>query len=141
MNELKNSNKVLIAEKDKFSSIFLSLFFIINDYDVIVAYDPINIIKYVQNNFFQLIIIDISLINSDTCEIIELLKNFDHNLPIIIVTKNSFTDTELIKKIRMAGVFYHITKPFDFDELKKIIQIFSKKEMINYEKHRQNFNN
>jgi len=77
-------------------------------------------IRKVLKETVHVLILDIYMAGIDGLETISLLKRLNPNLPIIVITGNTSLGTE--KKARTAGIFYYFTKPFDMEEMKKVVK-------------------
>ncbi|MGC9452596.1 MAG: response regulator transcription factor [Oceanipulchritudo sp.] len=74
-----------------------------------------NVTRYLQNNFANLMLLDVNLPDQSGFALVESLKSENIEVPIIFLTgKNSETDR--VKGLEMGGDDY-ITKPFSFTEL------------------------
>jgi len=72
-------------------------------------------LRFLQNNFANLLLLDITLPDSSGFELLKELKAQDINVPTIFLTGNSLEDDK-IKGLNMGGDDY-ITKPFSYAEL------------------------
>lgn len=72
-------------------------------------------LRFLQNNFANLLLLDITLPDSSGFELLKELKAQDINIPTIFLTGNSLEDDK-IKGLNMGGDDY-ITKPFSYAEL------------------------
>jgi two-component system alkaline phosphatase synthesis response regulator PhoP len=74
-----------------------------------------NVTRYLQNNFANLMLLDINLPDQSGFALVESLKNENIEVPIIFLTGND-SETDRVKGLEMGGDDY-ITKPFSFSEL------------------------
>jgi two-component system alkaline phosphatase synthesis response regulator PhoP len=72
-------------------------------------------LRFLQHNFANLILLDITLPDSSGFELLKELKAQDINVPVIFVTGNSMEEDK-VKGLNMGGDDY-ITKPFSYPEL------------------------
>lgn len=106
--------KILIIEDEKRISKFLEIEFLREGYCVEVAFDGRSALEKVNNNFFNIILLDLMIPNipgEDLCKKIRETSD----VPIIVLTaKNS-----LISKIQLLdiGADDYVTKPFEIEEL------------------------
>lgn len=93
-------------------------------YEVTSAYNGTDALKAVQNEYFDLIIMDIMLPGVDGISVTESIRVKQNEVPILILSaKNTSTDRVLgLKK----GADDYLTKPFNLEELllrvKKLIE-------------------
>lgn len=106
--------KILIIEDEKRISKFLEIEFLREGYSVEVAFDGKSALEKVNNNFFNIILLDLMIPiipGEDLCKKIRETSD----VPIIVLTaKNS-----LISKIQLLdiGADDYVTKPFEIEEL------------------------
>ena len=74
-----------------------------------------NVTRYLQNNFANLMLLDINLPDQSGFGLVESLKSEGIDLPIIFLTGND-SESDRVQGLEMGGDDY-ITKPFSFSEL------------------------
>ena len=74
-----------------------------------------NVTRYLQNNFANLMLLDVNLPDQSGFSLVDSLKSHNIELPIIFLTGND-SETDRVKGLDMGGDDY-ITKPFSFTEL------------------------
>ena len=74
-----------------------------------------NVTRYLQNNFANLMLLDVNLPDQSGFALVDSLKSHNIELPIIFLTGND-SETDRVKGLDMGGDDY-ITKPFSFTEL------------------------
>lgn len=74
-----------------------------------------NVVRYLQSNFANLMLLDVNLPDHSGFELVEKLKAENIEVPIIFLTGND-NETDRVKGLEMGGDDY-ITKPFSFTEL------------------------
>lgn len=72
-------------------------------------------LRFLQHNFANLLLLDITLPDSSGFELMKQLKEQDINVPTIFVTGN-IMEEDKIKGLNMGGDDY-VTKPFSYPEL------------------------
>jgi two-component system alkaline phosphatase synthesis response regulator PhoP len=89
-------------------------------YEVTSSYDGLNAIKAVQNEYFDLIVLDVMLPEMDGLTVMETIRISNNKVPILILSaRNSSADRVLgLKK----GADDYLTKPFNLEELLLRIQ-------------------
>ncbi len=91
-----------------------------------VAYDGIEGIEKIENDLYDVIILDLIMPKKDGLYVLEEMKKKNLNKKIIVAT--SYNTQEVIKEVSDYGVNYYILKPFDFDDLeKRILELCNKK--------------
>ena len=74
-----------------------------------------NVARYLQNNFANLMLLDVNLPDQSGFALVENLKSENIEVPVIFLTGND-SETDRVKGLEMGGDDY-ITKPFSFSEL------------------------
>jgi len=72
-------------------------------------------LRFLQNNFANLLLLDLTLPDLNGFDMLKELKQQDINIPVIFLTGNSM-ESDKIKGLNMGGDDY-ITKPFSYLEL------------------------
>ena len=120
--------KILIVDDEQ--DIVESLKFVLegNDYTCYCAYNGEDGLKLAKELMPDLIILDVMMPRINGYKISRLLK-FDSkykDIPILMVTARSQEEDKLIGE--ETGADEYITKPFDLDEVVKIVQKYLEKE-------------
>ncbi len=113
-NLLKNL-KVLIVEDETSISKLLKESLQGYFYSVIIAKDGNEGIAKCKRNKPDIIISDIMMPNCDGLEMATYIKEFDKNIPIIILS--AYSEKEKLLKAIDLGISKYFIKPFDPDEL------------------------
>jgi DNA-binding response OmpR family regulator len=91
-------------------------------YDVLLATSAVTALNYVKSHSFDLMITDINLGDSliNGIDLVETLNQIK-NTPVIFVT--AYGDDELLENIAMTDHSYYLSKPYDTDELLKVVKL------------------
>jgi two-component system, OmpR family, alkaline phosphatase synthesis response regulator PhoP len=113
MNNQKLS--ILLVEDEENIHETLRLNLELEGYEVTSAYDGIQALKAVQDEYFDLIVMDIMIPEIDGISVTQNIRLTNNEVPILILSaKNSSADRVLgLKK----GADDYLTKPFDLEEL------------------------
>jgi len=106
---------ILLVEDEENLHDALKLNLELEGYEVSSAYDGLAAIKAVQNEYFDLIILDIMLPEMDGLTVMETIRIQNNHVPILILSaRSSSADRVLgLKK----GADDYLTKPFNLEEL------------------------
>lgn len=106
---------VLLVEDEENLHEALKLNLELEDYEVGSAFDGVEALKAVENEHFDLIILDVMLPELDGISVCERIRLQNNDIPILILSaKNSSADRVLgLKK----GADDYLTKPFNLEEL------------------------
>src|ERR1700712_3004281 len=106
---------ILLVEDEENLQEALKLNLELEDYEVTCAYDGLEALKAVQQEHFDLMILDVMLPELDGISVCESIRLQNNDIPILILSaKNSSADRVLgLKK----GADDYLTKPFNLEEL------------------------
>ena len=106
-------NKILIVDDERSIADMVKLCLTKNGFMCDAVYDGTSAAKSIEENRYDLILLDIMLPDIDGYELIEYIKQFD--IPIIFVTAK-IAVSDRVKGLKLGAEDY-ITKPFDLEEL------------------------
>jgi two-component system alkaline phosphatase synthesis response regulator PhoP len=111
----KKSNSILLVEDEENLHEALKLNLELEGFDVTSAYDGAAALHKIQEEYFDLIILDVMLPELDGIGVTESIRISNNEVPILILSaKNSSADRVLgLKK----GADDYLTKPFNLEEL------------------------
>ncbi|MEO6546949.1 MAG: response regulator transcription factor [Ferruginibacter sp.] len=106
---------ILLVEDEENLQEALKLNLELEDYEVTSAYDGVEALKAIQQEHFDLMILDVMLPELDGISVCETIRLQNNNIPILILSaRNSSADRVLgLKK----GADDYLTKPFNLEEL------------------------
>lgn len=112
---MKQKHSILLVEDEENLHETLKLNLELEGYEVTGEFDGLAALKAVQNEYFDLIILDVMLPELDGISVCENIRLQNNELPILILSaKNSSSDRVLgLKK----GADDYLTKPFNLEEL------------------------
>jgi two-component system, OmpR family, alkaline phosphatase synthesis response regulator PhoP len=113
MTERKVS--ILLVEDEENLQEALKLNLELENYEVTSAYDGVEAMKAIQQEHFDLMILDVMLPEMDGISVLETVRLQGNNIPVLILSaKNGSADRVLgLKK----GADDYLTKPFNLEEL------------------------
>jgi two-component system, NtrC family, response regulator HydG len=117
MNDI---NTVLVVDDDAAHRTMLRTLLTGWGYRVSEADDGARAIAAVQEQAFDLILMDIRMIKVSGLEALGEIKNFNPAIPVIIMTAYSSVETAV--EAMKNGAYDYLTKPLDFDELRLIME-------------------
>lgn len=112
---MDHKTSILLAEDEENLHEALKLNLELEGYDVTSAYTGSEALKKVQEEFFNLLILDVMLPDLDGISVTETIRVQNNDVPILILSaKNTSSDRVLgLKK----GADDYLTKPFNLEEL------------------------
>jgi two-component system, OmpR family, alkaline phosphatase synthesis response regulator PhoP len=111
----ESKTSILLVEDEENLHEALKLNLELEGYAVTSAFDGVNALNAVQNEYFDLIILDVMLPEMDGINVTETIRISNNEVPILILSaKNSSADRVLgLKK----GADDYLAKPFNLEEL------------------------
>ena len=88
--------------------------------NIIIEQDWGTSIQRVQNRLFNVIILETDVKGMEIRKAIQIIKNLDHEVKIIIKTDNS--SKKLEAQIRQEKIYYYHINSFDTNDLKLAVQ-------------------
>jgi two-component system, OmpR family, alkaline phosphatase synthesis response regulator PhoP len=115
MTKVKPLASILLVEDEENLQEALKLNLEMEGYEVSSAFDGPAALKALQNEYFDLVILDIMLPEMDGITVLENLRLQNNTMPVLILSaKNNSADKVLgLKK----GADDYLTKPFNLEEL------------------------
>jgi two-component system response regulator HydG len=113
---MKTRNGILVADDDYAHRTMLKTLLTGWGYEVREADDGAAAVEAVRNDPFDLVLMDIRMVNVSGLEALEEIRLFNPALPVILMTAYASVETavDALKK----GAYDYLTKPLDFDELR-----------------------
>ena len=112
---MKSKHSILLVEDEENLHETLKLNLELEGYEVTGEFDGVAALRAVQNEHFDLMILDVMLPELDGISVCENIRLQNNDIPILILSaRNSSTDRVLgLKK----GADDYLTKPFNLEEL------------------------
>lgn len=113
--------KILVADDDIVNQAMIKAYMKKNSVDVFVVNNGLEAIESLENNAFDVILLDVNMPVLSGYETVGMIKKKDEwrNTPVIAVTAYAMQGDK--EKCLSAGYDDYVTKPIDFNELKKVI--------------------
>ncbi len=125
-NQLKG--EILIVEDNKTNQLLLSMLLDDFDLDYTIANDGLEAIEKLQNNKFDLVLMDENMPNMNGIEATKAIREMPEikDIPIIAVTANALDGDR--ERFIDAGMDDYLAKPIEVDKLEVILKKFLTKE-------------
>ena len=119
--EEKKPQTILIVDDEEIITYSLSMHLSLStDLNIITSNDPISALKLIEKNDIDLIISDYLMPNMNGIEFLMQVKKYKEDITMILLT--GYADKEnVIKAVNQVGVYYYIEKPWDNDNLIKVV--------------------
>lgn len=112
--------KILVVDDDTNHAMMLKTLLSDWGYEIHTADDGESGIAIVKEKKFDLILMDMKMARISGMKALQIIKQFNPFLPIIIMTAYSSVQTAV--KALKIGAYDYLTKPLDFDKLKLTIE-------------------
>ncbi len=113
--------KILVIDDEQSICLILENFLSV-DYDIIIKYDGLQGLEWLEGNLPDLIICDVQMPNMDGYQFLEKVRQrgYTKHTPIIMLS-GSETSKERVKCYKLGAQDF-LTKPFNPEELEEIIK-------------------
>jgi len=119
--------KILIVEDEKQMSMFIEMELSHEGYEVETAYDGREGLEKVENNEYDLILLDIMIPSLNGIEVCRRIRQFS-NVPIIMLTAKSDVPDKVLGLD--VGANDYLTKPFAIEELLARIRVYTREKVL-----------
>lgn len=116
---------ILLVEDEEHLQDALKLNFEMEDYEVTSAYDGEEALKAIQNEYFDLIVLDVMLPEIDGIAVCENIRLSNTEVPILMLSAKSQSKDRILGLKK--GADDYLTKPFSLEELLLRVRILINK--------------
>ncbi len=137
--KFKNNKNIIVVDDDSSIRVVLSSALTRAGYNVKSSGTATGMMRLVESNFADVLITDVGLPDGDALDILPKLQKMVPNLKIIVMSAR----TTLLTAIRAEkkGAYDYLPKPFDLEELLKLVSRTFLLDPINKNNNSFNFNN
>lgn len=114
------NKKILIAYQNDLWVRSLATYFHGHGYRVETARVLSEIIRKVQKNHFEVLLLDDEIDGLKACDVVSLLKKVNSRIQVIMISSEE--SLSLVRRLRGAGIFYQAMKPVDMEEIRSVVQ-------------------
>ncbi len=115
-----NKNSILVVDDDPAHRTMLRALLGGWGYEIFEADDGSTAIQEVKDRYFDLILMDVRMLNVSGLEALAQIKSYNPAIPVIIMT--AFSSVETAVEALKNGAYDYLTKPLDFDKLRLTIE-------------------
>jgi two-component system response regulator PilR (NtrC family) len=113
-------DRILVADDEQSMREFLDIMLEKEGYKVSLASNGEEVVKLIDNDLFDLVLLDIRMPKLDGISALKKIKAIAPETVVIMITAYASADTAI--KAMKEGAYDYITKPFKVDEIKLIIK-------------------
>lgn len=132
------NNRILLVEDDQSFGAVLKDYLMINNYEVELAVDGEQGLKFFMENEYDLCIFDVMMPKKDGFSLADDVKKLNKNIPIIFLTARNMRE-DILKGYQLGADDY-ITKPFDTELLLYKIKAILQRSAVVEEDEQDHFN-
>ncbi|MCL2012239.1 MAG: response regulator [Cystobacterineae bacterium] len=117
----KPTARILVVDDDRAQALLISNYLTKHGYRVVAAFDPVEGMKQLLANDFQLVITDLMMPHIDGISFAEKIHAIERmkDLPIIMVT--AYASEELSEKSMRRGIALTLSKPINLSKLRDLV--------------------
>ncbi len=115
-----NDVSILVVDDERAVRDSLYGWFTEDGYEVDTAVDAQEAMTKLQQRNFDLVLLDIKLPGMDGMELQQRIRDVDPELPVIMIT--AYASIETAVQALKSGAFDYVTKPFDPDNLSRLVR-------------------
>jgi two-component system, NtrC family, response regulator HydG len=116
---MTGQSKILVVDDDAAHRLMLNTVLADDGYEITEAGDGAAAVGAVENQFYDLILMDLKMAHMDGLEALRRIKALSPGIPVIIMTAYASVGTAV--NALKSGASDYLTKPVDIDELKILI--------------------
>jgi diguanylate cyclase (GGDEF)-like protein len=120
MTDGKGSARILIVDDEEIMRSFLADVLVDEGYEVDIAENGEQGIEKIKTGNFHLVVTDVKMPGVSGIDVLKSAKNIDKNIDVIIMTGYASVNTA-VESMKLGAVDY-ITKPFNIDQIKMIVE-------------------
>ena len=113
-------DKILVADDEQSMREFLDIMLKKEGYKVSLASNGEEVVKLIENDLFDLVLLDIRMPRVDGISALKKIKANSPETTVIMITAYASADTAI--QAMKEGAYDYITKPFKVEEIKLIIK-------------------
>lgn len=113
-------DKILVADDEPSMREFLEIMLKKEGYKVSLASNGEEVVKWIENDLFDLVLLDIRMPKLDGLSALKKIKTIAPETIVIMITAFASADTAI--KAMKEGAYDYITKPFKVEEIKLVIK-------------------
>lgn len=116
---MATQSQILVVDDEKKICEFLQVLLGREGYSVEAAHDAAEALERVSRDSFNMVITDLKMPGMDGFELVTRLKQLKPDVPVVMITGYATVETA-VKALR-HGVDDYVTKPFNIEELRRVV--------------------
>ncbi|MFA6468593.1 MAG: sigma-54 dependent transcriptional regulator [Bacteroidota bacterium] len=128
MAKSKNTARILVADDESDFRKMLDSSLVAEGYSVITAEDGTVAINKLQEQVFDIVLLDVRMPRVDGIEVLTFIKQNYIDTQVIMLT--GVNDVRIAVECMRLGAFHFLTKPYEFDELLSMVSLALEKRSL-----------
>jgi DNA-binding NtrC family response regulator len=117
---MSNKKRILVVDDDHFVRATLKKFLLTEGYDITGVRSGEAALESLENEEYDLILLDLTLTGISGIETLEKLRQFNSEIPVILIS--GYLTVEHIAEAAAFSIFSYIRKPFNIDDVRHKIK-------------------
>ena len=113
--------RIMVVDDESDLRKMLNIMWDKDGFEIETAEDGLDFLNKVDTFDPDIVTLDVMMPGLTTREILEKLKNKNSNPKIILLTVVRYSTEEMKKLMKMGNIVDYVTKPFDIDDLTRVI--------------------
>jgi len=113
---------LLIVDDEQDTLDYLSYILPRKGYKVVAVDNGFDALQIIREQHIDLVLSDIAMPDMDGYELYSQIRNFDDNIPIVMMTGFGYDPNHVLVKAKKDGLHDIIFKPFEIDDLIQVIE-------------------
>jgi len=126
--------RILVVDDERSMQEFLEIFLRDEGYEPVVAGDVQTALLHLESDDFDVVITDIQLPNGSGLNVLRAVQ--EHSPETVVVMITAFASTETAITAMKEGAYDYITKPFQLDEIRIVVEKALEKKLLSSENRR-----
>ncbi|MBW2268807.1 MAG: sigma-54-dependent Fis family transcriptional regulator [Deltaproteobacteria bacterium] len=126
--------RILVVDDERSMQEFLDIFFRSEGYDVVTAGDVATGRLHLENDAFDIVISDIQMPDGSGLDLLQAAHELAPETLVVMIT--AFASTETAITAMKQGAYDYVTKPFQVDEIRLVVENALEKKLLTSENRR-----
>ncbi len=126
--------RILVVDDERSMQEFLEIFLRDEGYEAVLVGDVQSALLHLQSDDFDVVITDIQLPNGSGLQVLRAVQ--EHCPDTVVVMITAFASTETAIAAMKEGAYDYITKPFQLDEIRIVVEKALEKKLLASENRR-----
>jgi two-component system response regulator PilR (NtrC family) len=131
---MNSKARILVVDDERSMQEFLEIFFRSEGYDIVTAGDVESGRLHLEGDEFDVVITDIQMPDGSGLDLLHAAQEISPDTMVVMITAFASTDTAIAAM--KQGAYDYITKPFQVDEIRIVVEKALEKKLLSAENRR-----